>query len=734
MLWPRSILFVLGFVLAAASAVGEPIDRHALVTRHNPELTRIDPHAPLMLGNGELGFTADITGLQTFPEQYAPQSPLLTMAQWAWHSFPNPHGYTEVDGLTQVAVPGRGEQPYAWMRSWSDADARPAFTWLRANPHRFSLGRIALALRGADGHAAQYAEISETHQQLDLWSGTLTSHFVFAHQPVSVVTRVHPSRDMVMVEVRSPLVAAGRLGVDVRYPGVALQINGDPSDWAHDDAHTTHIVRQSAGALVLRRQLDDTVYFSSIVAPGGRIERVGAHAFRVSAWRGDRLVVLVGFDRDAGSVARPVVYARAARDGAAWWRRYWTRGGVLDFSGSTDPRAAELERRVVLSQYLSAINGAGDLPPQEEGLFSNSWYGKFHLEVHPLHAAHFATWGHPEMLERSLAWYLTELPRAEAEARRHGAEGAWWPKMVGPEGHNSPSTINPFIMWQQPHPIYMAELIYRARPTSETLTRYAELVEQTGRMLASWPRWDEAAQRYVLGPPVIPAQENHDPLTTFDPTYEIEYFRWGLETAQTWRVRRGLPRSADWDRVIAKLSPPPQRDGLYLPVESEPDFWRVAMSPACAGHAVAETCGNRDHASFLMACAMFCGDRVDMETLRRSLRATEQYWDTRQLWGWDFPVIAMTAARLGEPEDAVNWLFRDERNNQWRSSGMTPRSHLNADGQSFALDADTYFPSNGSLLLAVGMMAAGWEGSYGVAPGFPKTGWRVRAEGIRPLP
>ena len=47
-----------------------------------------------MVGNGNLAFTADITGLQTFPEQYSPLVPLMTQAQWAWHSFPNPQGFT----------------------------------------------------------------------------------------------------------------------------------------------------------------------------------------------------------------------------------------------------------------------------------------------------------------------------------------------------------------------------------------------------------------------------------------------------------------------------------------------------------------------------------------------------------------------------------------------------------------------------------------------------------------
>jgi hypothetical protein len=50
-------------------------------------------------------------------------------------------------------------------------------------------------------------------------------------------------------------------------------------------------------------------------------------------------------------------------------------------------------------------------------------------------------------------------------------------------------------------------------------------------------------------------------------------------------------------------------------------------------------------------------------------------------------------------------------------------------------DALTYFPSNGSLLVAVALMAAGWDGSAVPHPGFPDDGsWVVRSEGLRPLP
>ena len=50
---------------------------------------------------------ADITGLATFPERYAPLAPLMIQALWAWHSFPNPSQFTLEQAL--VPVDGRGQ-------------------------------------------------------------------------------------------------------------------------------------------------------------------------------------------------------------------------------------------------------------------------------------------------------------------------------------------------------------------------------------------------------------------------------------------------------------------------------------------------------------------------------------------------------------------------------------------------------------------------------------------------
>jgi len=728
--------------LAPAAALSAPIDRHALVTRHNPTITAIDKSAPFMVGNGTFAFTADITGLQTFPEQYSSLVPMATMAQWAWHSFPNPKGFTLDQAMKPLDVRGK-KRPYPALANWDEAK-QPAIQWLRENPHKFSLGRLSLRLKNSAGATAKFPDLTATKQTLDMWSGRLTSRFVFDGVPVEVETSVHPERDVLIVRLESALLADGRLGIDLKFPGVSHNLNPDPQDWEHPEAHVTKEAARDARGVTLARQIDDTRYSVRVAADQKLdIATPGPHAWQLSAPGSKQLTLLVEFSEAPATAPLDIENARAAV--AKWWEGYWMHGGVVDLRGSRHPRAAELERRIVMSQYLTVVNSAGSLPPQEEGLFSNSWNGKFHLEMHAWHEAHFAVWGRPELLERSMPWYSQHLEEAKARAKSMGVKGAWWPKMVGPEGRESPSTVNPFIMWQQPHPIYLAETLYNVRKDKATLEKYQGIVFATADLLASWPFYDKKEQRYILGPPVMPAQERFDPLTTFNPTFEIEYYRFGLATAQDWRVRLGLPKNPKWDDVLFRLSKLPEKDGLYLAAESQPDLWERARSPQCSGTNTAPDCPDQDHPSFVAALGLLPGWGADRETMRRTLKAVIADWDLRQTWGWDWPMLAMTATRLDEPQMAVNFLLTDAKNFQFGASGMTPRVHIltdtsqnatgSQDGPGYRRSAETYFPSNGSFLLAVGLMVAGGQSVHELNPGFPPDGqWIVHSEGIIPLP
>jgi hypothetical protein len=682
-------------------ASSSPIDRAALVRRHNPVLRRIDPLSPLSIGNGEFAFTADITGLQTFPAAYEKAMPLCTMSQWGWHSSP-------LNGLnpSRLRLTGYDTHGRSVGYATSSEGQIELFNWLRENPHRLHLGRIGFKLTSANGREAQPSDITDAEQTLDLWTAAITSRFRFEGKAVTVKTSVHPGLDLLAVTIESELIEAGRLAVVFQFPYGSPSMNA--ADWTRPGKHQTTSVAESTARVILKRSLDEDQY-SVVIGWDGEASLSGskAHTFELTPSRKqNRLEFVAAFSPNVLTGALPRATATHAAS-ELHWRRFWNEGAAIELAGSRDIRAQNLERRVVLSQYLTAIQCAGSQPPQETGLTVNSWYGKFHLEMHWWHAAHFATWNRLPLLEKSLGWYETILPTARELARRQGYDGARWPKMVGPEGRDSPSPIGPLLIWQQPHPIAYAELCYLVRRDKATLNRYRQLVFETAEFMASFAFFDQGSNRYLLGPPVIPAQENHPPRETWNPTFELAYWSHGLEIAQRWRERLGMPRSARWDRVISQLSALPARDGVFLAHENCPQTFSER---------------NRDHPSMLAAFGVLPGAGVDRDIMRRTLQRVLKEWKWETTWGWDYPMTAMTAARLGEPKLAIDALLMATEKNRYLPNGHNwQRENL-----------PCYLPGNGGLLYAVAMMAGGWSGApQAHAPGFPNDGsWSVRAEGL----
>ncbi|HVM62824.1 MAG TPA: glycoside hydrolase family 65 [Verrucomicrobiae bacterium] len=708
---------IAALVLAAALSVCDaatdpgmpPIDRHALVTRHNPVLRQFDAESPLSVGNGEFAFTADVTGLQTFAEAFDNTTPLGTLSQWGWHTFPNPNGWSiDKFAFKMFDVFGR-KVGYADVPR---NQRTPEIDWLRANPHRLHLGRIGFVLTKADGSAARTNDLGGIEQTLDMWNGVLVSHFTFEGQPVEVQTICHPMLDLLAVRVTSPLLRRGRIGIKIHFPyGTGATTT---ADWSKPDAHETILKQPQPNRAEFSRRLDnDTYSVGAAWTPGAALTEIAKHTYVLgSATNLDTLDFGCAFSPKPASGELPD-FEQTREAARAHWNRFWTSGGAIDLSLSRDPRWRELERRIVLSQYLTAIQCAGSLPPQETGLTYNSWEGKFHLEMHWWHAAQFALWDRLALLEKSLGYYQSILPRARATAKRQGYAGARWPKMTSPDGAESPSPVGPFLIWQQPHPIFYAELCYRTHPDRATLEKYEEIVNETAEFMASYATWDRATKRFVLGPVLQCSQEIFPKDKTLNPTFELTYWRWGLETAQRWRERLGLPREPKWDGVLSGLTKPAVSDGKYLFTETTPDCYQDKKWA-------------RDHPSVTAAFGVLPGPEIDWPTMRRTLDWIWDNWNWPETWGWDYPMIAMCAARLGEPNRAVDALMLD-----------TPKNHYGANGHNYQRPGLTiYLPGNGGLLYATAMMATGWDGGpKKPTPGFPKDGtWTVRWEGLRMAP
>ena len=109
--------------------------------------------------------------------------------------------------------------------------------------------------------------------------------------------------------------------------------------------------------------------------------------------------------------------------------------------------------------------------------------------------------------------------------------------------------------------------------------------------MATFVDFDPARKQYVIGPGINSADEKHlDYAHNLNPTMEVAYWKWALETAQQWRIRLGLAPDPKWPDVIAHIATPIVRNGVYpameLPVENTPSGMTTFMDGALPGRGI----------------------------------------------------------------------------------------------------------------------------------------------------
>lgn len=462
----------------------------------------------------------------------------------------------------------------------------------------------------------------------------------------------------------------------------------------------------------------------------------------------------------------------------AAWAQYWASGAFVDLASATqDAQAWELERRIVLSMYLLRVHSAGATPPAETGLLCNSWSGKFHLEMRAWHAGHWPWWGRPELLHRADGWMVDYAPNASSTATFQGYDGTRWPKMIAPVSRlssaidvpwpgmdyapfpfnngstagygpllawESASGVGPLLVWQQPHTIWYAEaqrvvaLAQGGAPAAAAvLAFHAPLVYSTADFLSSFPYYNSSAGgEYWLGPPLYGAEESGDPATIYNPGWEMAYFKWALTVAGQWRVLQGLQPVQQWSAVMEGLAPPPLDP---LPPPGIPaaygfnQFCPGAYVPPSSAHAEGGTtpcapCTSHPSPAALHGFLNGAAAGVDVRIANATLSAILSCWgwgsasEGTNVWGWDFPLMALGMARQGwQPQAVVDMLLMPVLKNSYTAAGY--------NFQTPGLPA--YMPGNGGLLLAIAGMVAGFQAGEGAQAGigFPP-GWKAQAEGF----
>ncbi|KAF1968677.1 hypothetical protein BU23DRAFT_540641 [Bimuria novae-zelandiae CBS 107.79] len=654
--------------------------------------------------------------------------PFNTLSSWAWHNDSLP-----ANGELPSDYHGVPRETYGREVFYDipDPSLKQATQWLIGNPNRINLGRIGLTYKGA---SVSSSLITQAKQVLDLWNGVLTSTFEVDGTPVKVITQGDFDEDAVAFSVESDLIKSGQLTVELDFPYPPIHTTAYKYEvfagvYNFPLNHTTSIVNQNkkSGSASIHHQLQETKYFANLRWPTQtplsltRNEPEGlnattAHRYTLqpssTARKSSSISFTAHFSPDQHTPPLPSTIQK--RNKLAW-NNYWNEGGFVDFTESTNSKATELQRRIITSQYHVRVNSAATgQSPQESGLMNNGWYGKFHMEMVIWHNAHWATWGRQKYFDRIFpALYERLLPSSLARASSMGWEGARWPKMTDPLcATNSPGDINAFLLWQQPHPMYLANLAYRASPTRETLQRWDKVVTATAEYMASYAHLNPRTGRYDLGPPSYGVTENTPPNSTKNLAYELAYWRYALDAAAEWKRLLNLPVPAHWTHVASNLAPLPVVDGLYAVYEGLNTTWW--SDPKLTA----------DPRSLIMLQGILPSTPAVNTTLAlHTADKVAAIWTDDKIRGWGRPVLAINSARIG---NATRAMYHLTAYDYWKfdDAGFAVRG---GDGGT----PPPFMPGNAGFLLAVAYVVEGWEGSRGEAPGVPRgEGWVVRSEGL----
>ena len=773
-----SVLVIMPMASRAAAADDSPIDRHALVTRHNIQWN--DAAGQIPLGNGEFCFNADGTGLQTFGGN--------SMSHWAWHSFPLPAGVTEKEvPPTGTFQKGRNKGGDVFA-----PDKQAIRTWMYDNPHVMNLGRIRFCK--ANRAELKPKEISGLVRTLDLWSGVQTSDYQIDGQPVHVETSVDPKLDAVVVRIESPLLSRGDLQVAMDFPYPSLKSGAWIGDFSSREDNKTTTTMRGESRADFTRVVDDSTYHVSLAWPAGcqfaAPEKMaapkkivvqhaeygnGEHSLDVTGKIADRIA--------KGELSITPDYKWLGDPAPGHAKRL-----KLKFTSDGDEQSVEVAdnetftmggeqspNQFVLSargsqrlEFVCAFSQAPlstELPKVAESVENTATHWKQFWSTGgaiDLSGSKDERW---QELERRIV-----LSQYQMAAQSNGSFPSAEVGLMGIDPWRGQFHME-MVWWHLAHYALWDrwQMADKALGVYQRFTPAARaLAEQLDYKGLKWPKsvGPEGRSAPWIGNQVLLWKQPH-PIFFAELDYRLHPTP---ETLKKWSgiVFGTAEHMADYATLDAKsgiysLDPdmPPSEKAVWsnTPFDlaywgwglDQAQLWRERMGLARNKHwdevrnhlaplpvsdgVFIDHPGSKDtytrnasgHPDPIGVYGMLPSNKdVDPATAHRTVLKLWSSWNWDDTWGWDCPWMAMAAARTGEPQIAVDALLKPSGRNQFDQRG------INSTG-----GPCPYLPGNGALLYAAAMMAAGWDGAPADkhAPGFPDDGsWVVKWERLKKAP
>ena len=282
-----SVLFVLMFLLSVKGWSTTPAERDELLKRNNPVIQSFDSLALLSVGNGGFAMTIDPTGLQTFPERYAKECPLGTKANWT---------------DKQLGIIGF-EFPSSLVIS----------------------------------------DFADLRQTLVLSSGIVKSSYTLQGNPVSVLTAVHPKRNLVASHIKSSLPIPVRLCF--------------PHSASRGSHHTTLLSKRNNAAVF--KHIDNAEAYYIVLQWQGNVSiaKKSANHYVITPESGHfafSCEYLHHFTTTLDDRVLPT-FKEVAEQSAEAWSRYWSGNCIKTLADSTHLYTRDQEHRLMIDCYNSAV-------------------------------------------------------------------------------------------------------------------------------------------------------------------------------------------------------------------------------------------------------------------------------------------------------------------------------------------------------------------------------------------
>lgn len=599
----------------------------------------LDTNNPLSVGNGDLAVTVDILGTQTFYEAYN-TIPLTSISATCFVTNPK----------EPKILPKRYQAHSHEVGYFTDnKNQEESFEQLRTYPYKFHFFLFEL---WNNQKKIRMEDVSFSLQELDLYEGIIHSEFQIQEKLIQTNCMVDEVNEIFRFEIKG----AKGLQIKIVFP------------------KSSYTAKASCYPL-----LDSFEFLNNVITRYTEHESFEAYLYsNMNAYHDGKALLLSILD-DASYFEIAIHKQLRYQAHKSFFDSIDARLLTPQQDLLTKEQCNELNRRMILSMYVLKVNSCGKYPPSETGVTMNSWNSKFHLEMHPWHSLWLAKYGLTKRLERQLYYYKTILKSSKNRAKAQGYLGARFPKMTSYLGEDSPSSIGPLLLWQQPHLLLMLEACYNATKNLSLIEEFEEVLDELILFLESFIyKGDDYV--YHLDYPLIPAQECYDPAFTKDPIFEVEYVRYAFQKMIQFKSILKHSIKPIWYDYIAYLIPPAQKDGCYLATQDNQGKQTY--------HDFAY-----DHPLVLMAYSLIQSDRLENQVLKNTLKKVLKSYNLEELWGWDFPMMALTAIHLEMKKEAVELLLLDTPKNQYLKNGH--------NRQGSRTDLPLYLPGNGAFLLAL---------------------------------